>query len=586
VADAGDRLLGTVTDGDVRRGKLRGLGLDAPAAEVMQRRPATIGRDRDRAAALALMRRRRIRCVPVVDGEGRIVGLETEADPLAEVAGESWVVLMAGGLGTRLAPLTDTVPKPLLPVGGRPLAEDIVETLARQGFTRIFLSVNYRAEMFHAHFGDGGRWGVRIDYLLEEQKLGTAGALSPLPEPPTAPLLVMNADVLTALDFRQLLAFHRARGAVATMCVREFNLQVPLRRGADRRRAADRHVGEADAQLPRQRRHLRPVAGRHRLGAVGPALRHDAALRDPAGRGRQPRRLPPPGVLARHRAARRPGAGARRVRPDLWRGMTSAALRALVLGHGSIGARHARLLRAEGHDVAVVSRRAVDWAPLHPGLAAGLAAHRPDYVVIASETAAHGADLAALAAALAGERVLTVEATVGQWLPDWRPGTDHRLSYPAHAGRGGGALRDLSHELDLLLWLFGPWRRRAALGGRLSGVTVDSDDAWAVLVEFASGAVATLQMNYLHRPGRRGLTVDTAGRTLAADPGAGTLAVDGAAERFAAERDDSYRLQHRAVLSGLPGPCTGAEGLAVLALAAAIERAAAERAWVHASEER
>jgi NDP-sugar pyrophosphorylase family protein len=137
------------------------------------------------------------------------------------------VVLMAGGLGTRLQPLTDECPKPLLAVGGRPILETILESFAEQGFKRIFLSVNHKAEMIRSHFGAGERWGVQVEYLHESIRLGTAGALSLLPERPTTPVVVMNGDLLTRTNFDNLLRFHNAQDAIATMAVREYDFQVP-----------------------------------------------------------------------------------------------------------------------------------------------------------------------------------------------------------------------------------------------------------------------------------------------------------------------------------------------------------------------
>jgi NDP-sugar pyrophosphorylase family protein len=137
------------------------------------------------------------------------------------------VVLMAGGLGSRLAPLTDDIPKPMLKVGNKPLLETIIESLAGYGLTRIFIAVNYKAEVVKARFGVGSAWGVDISYLHEEQPLGTGGALSLLPEEPPAPFLVMNSDLLTNLNFRHLLAYHSDHGCKATVCVREHAVQVP-----------------------------------------------------------------------------------------------------------------------------------------------------------------------------------------------------------------------------------------------------------------------------------------------------------------------------------------------------------------------
>lgn len=227
VVDAGDRLLGTVTDGDIRRGILRGVGIDQPAARIMNGQPLTAGPQTNREVILRLMREREIHQIPIVNDQGCVVGLETLDDLMHPDTQDVGVVLMAGGLGTRLRPLTDNVPKPLLPVGGRPLLETIIDNFATQGFRRIFLSVNYKAEMFEAHFGDGSRFGVQIEYIHEPERMGTAGALTLLPERPVGPLIVMNGDLLTTVNFRQFLDFHRAHRARATMGVREYSFQVP-----------------------------------------------------------------------------------------------------------------------------------------------------------------------------------------------------------------------------------------------------------------------------------------------------------------------------------------------------------------------
>jgi dTDP-glucose pyrophosphorylase/predicted transcriptional regulator len=227
VVDAGNRLLGTVTDGDVRRAILRGVRLDAPVSAVMNANPMSIEDGMSQEAAIALMRDKVLHQLPVVDRERRVVGLITLDAVLRAFRGDTTVVLMAGGLGSRLRPLTDATPKPLLPIGGRPLIEITIENLARQGFGRFLLSVNYKADMFREHFGDGQRFGVEIGYLEESEQLGTAGALRLLPDRPGTPILVMNGDILTALDARLLMLHHREQGAPATMCVREYDWKVP-----------------------------------------------------------------------------------------------------------------------------------------------------------------------------------------------------------------------------------------------------------------------------------------------------------------------------------------------------------------------
>lgn len=227
IVDAERHLLGTVTDGDIRRGILRGIGLDQQISNVMNTHPLTAGPDQGTDAILRLMRDREIHQIPIIDADGRLLRIETLNELMHREVSDIWVVLMAGGLGTRLRPLTDTIPKPLLPVGGRPLLETIIESIASQGFRQIFLSVNYKAEMFEQHFGDGSSMGVQIKYLYEQDRMGTAGALGSLPEKPRNPVIVMNGDLLTTLNFRQLIDYHREHRAKATMAVREYSFQVP-----------------------------------------------------------------------------------------------------------------------------------------------------------------------------------------------------------------------------------------------------------------------------------------------------------------------------------------------------------------------
>lgn len=229
VVDGNDRLIGAVTDGDIRRAILRGTGLDAPVSTVMNANPTTVAQGTTRDAAIALMKKRALHQLPVIDAERRVVDLITLDEALRTEREDTIVVLMAGGLGSRLRPLTDATPKPLLPIGGRPLLEITISNLARQGFGKFFVSINYKAEMFRDHFAKGEHLGVEIDYLQEDEaeKLGTAGALRLLPERPKAPVLVMNGDILTNLDARRLVQFHREQGAAATMCVRSYEWRVP-----------------------------------------------------------------------------------------------------------------------------------------------------------------------------------------------------------------------------------------------------------------------------------------------------------------------------------------------------------------------
>ncbi|MFD2170091.1 nucleotidyltransferase family protein [Tumebacillus lipolyticus] len=227
IVSENNRLLGTVTDGDVRRGILRGVSLDRPVADIMNDHPITASSQDTQETILATMKLRRLQQIPILDQSGIVIGVQVLADMLRAGQRDNWVVLMAGGLGTRLAPLTNECPKPLLKVGSKPLLETIMQNFIEYGFHKFYLSVNYKAEMIRDYFGDGSRFGVEIRYVHEEKRMGTAGALSLLPERPDETFFVMNGDLLTKVNFQQLLDFHGEHGAMGTMCVREYDFQIP-----------------------------------------------------------------------------------------------------------------------------------------------------------------------------------------------------------------------------------------------------------------------------------------------------------------------------------------------------------------------
>ena len=227
VLDRQRRLLGILTDGNVRRAILGGRSLQTPVSEVMTKNPTAVHAETSREAMLAILRRTTFHHLPLLDSSDCVVGLVTLDELIGGAHRPNWVVLMAGGVGSRLHPLTEDCPKPLLSVGGKPILESILEQFSGYGFNQIYLSVNYRAEMIQGHFGNGERWGVDINYLHETERLGTAGALSLLPSTPQEPIIVMNGDLLTHANFNNMLNFHAAQGSVATMAVREYDFQVP-----------------------------------------------------------------------------------------------------------------------------------------------------------------------------------------------------------------------------------------------------------------------------------------------------------------------------------------------------------------------
>ncbi len=231
VVDPDDKLLGTVTDGDIRRGIIKGVSLDAPVKQIYYVSPLTASIDDDPETMHRIMKDQYINQLPVLDNDGRVVQLKILKDILAEKKQNNPVVLMAGGLGTRLRPLTESCPKPLLKIGGTPVLETILEGFIDNGFTNFYISVNYKADMIEDYFEDGAKWGVHIEYLREDKRLGTAGSIKLLPEKPSIPFIVMNGDLLTKVNFRHLLEFHvnnhKLGNSLATMCVREYTIQIP-----------------------------------------------------------------------------------------------------------------------------------------------------------------------------------------------------------------------------------------------------------------------------------------------------------------------------------------------------------------------
>ena len=228
VVDEQQRLLGTLTDGDIRRGLLHGETVEAPAERLMNRQFRFVLSSEDQAAVLEMMRREVLRQIPVLDTEGRVVQLLLLQELLAPPHLPNAVVIMAGGKGTRLRPHTEHCPKPMLPVDGKPMLEILLDQCIASGFREFYFSVNYLKEQIIDHFGDGKAWGVSIDYLVEDEPLGTAGSLQLLPDSLKEPCLVMNGDVLTRLNPSQLLLFHTEHEAAATLCVREHTINVPF----------------------------------------------------------------------------------------------------------------------------------------------------------------------------------------------------------------------------------------------------------------------------------------------------------------------------------------------------------------------
>lgn len=302
-------------------------------------------------------------------------------------------------------------------------------------------------------------------------------------------------------------------------------------------------------------------------------------------------------------------------------------MKALVIGYGSIGQRHARLLAELGCQVAVMSRCSIEFSPCYSDLSMALARWQTDYVVVANRTSEHHQTIEALVqygfqgrvlvekplfhqpselsahafsqAAVAynlryhplltrlksllddSDKLITANIHVGSYLPDWRSNTDYRKSYSAKKSEGGGVLRDLSHELDYVLWLFGPWRRLTAICGHFSSLEIDSDDACSLLMETERCPLVSIHMNYLDRVPRREISVNMDQHTVRVDLIKNTLEINCVQEVFSVARDDTYRAQHQAMLDGnVKGLCTLGEAMETLFTIEAAEQAALSHIWI------
>ena len=227
VVDDNDKLIGTLTDGDIRRGILRGLDLDSSIETIVFKEPAVAKISSTKEEILKIALSKKLHQIPIVDDNGIVLDLKEIEELVEPKIKTNRVILMVGGLGTRLRPLTQDTPKPMLKVGNKPILQTIVEKFAEYGFVNITMCVNFNASIIRDYFGDGREFGVNIDYVLEQKRMGTAGALSLLKERPSEPFFVMNGDLLTNVNFEHIFNYHMLNKATATMCVREYDYEVP-----------------------------------------------------------------------------------------------------------------------------------------------------------------------------------------------------------------------------------------------------------------------------------------------------------------------------------------------------------------------
>ena len=228
VSDKNDMLLGTLTDGDIRRALINKLTMESHVKLVMNCNPITVNNNTESKEIISLMSSQGLLHMPIIDENGFLCGLETLHNLIEKPKYDNPIFLMAGGFGTRLHPLTEHTPKPLLKVGLKPILENIIEQFIKYGFHNFYISTHFKSEQIMDYFKSGEKYDVNISYVHEDKPLGTAGSLGLLPKNlPDLPIIVMNGDILTRVDFNNLLNFHCENNTVATMCVREYDFQVP-----------------------------------------------------------------------------------------------------------------------------------------------------------------------------------------------------------------------------------------------------------------------------------------------------------------------------------------------------------------------
>ena len=223
VVEHGFKLIGTVSDGDIRRGLLNGFDLESKLINIVQKNAVVAPKETSSVTAVSIMKRNKIGQIPLVDDLGNVVGLFISGEFRDAPKISNLIVIMAGGLGTRLYPTTQKCPKPMIPIGGKPILGHIIDRAAREGFTNFKLAVHHLSNVIEDYFGDGSEFGVNIEYLREASPLGTAGALGLLNTDSREPIIVTNGDVLTEISYSDFLNFHETQNVEVTMAVRSFD---------------------------------------------------------------------------------------------------------------------------------------------------------------------------------------------------------------------------------------------------------------------------------------------------------------------------------------------------------------------------
>jgi len=229
VIDDKGKLIGTISDGDIRRNLIIGISLETQVSEIMNKNFVSVHKDLRKHLILDIMKKKEINQIPVIDKDGKVTDIILLRELIKTTKKHNNpVLIMAGGIGSRLMPFTENCPKPMLKVGEKPILEILIEQLIENGFSNFYISVNYLKEQIIKYFNDGSKWNVNIKYLKEKKRLGTAGSLSLLPKDLKESFIVINGDILTKFNLYQLLDFHKKNHSFATICAREYEFKVPF----------------------------------------------------------------------------------------------------------------------------------------------------------------------------------------------------------------------------------------------------------------------------------------------------------------------------------------------------------------------
>ncbi len=227
VVDGKDKLIGTLTDGDIRRGFLKGHNINSSISSIINKKPLVTKKTVTRIKLLNSALPKKIYQIPVIDNKGKVTEIYIIDEMLNSKTKLNKVVIMAGGKGIRLRPLTKNTPKPMLKIGGIPILQTIIKSFSDCGYKNLIICVNYKSHVIENYFGNGNKFGVNIEYVKEKKMMGTAGALSLIKKKLTEPFFIINGDLLTNLNFEKMLDFHNKHNSIATMGIKKYTINSP-----------------------------------------------------------------------------------------------------------------------------------------------------------------------------------------------------------------------------------------------------------------------------------------------------------------------------------------------------------------------